>query len=95
MYNTNMKYKYMIAIGCGNAKRDYHCHDVKGTVSLINEHFGCPVVTRDMIYTHFTRPEKSNKRIFRNGSIKIERERMPTKGELAQMELAHIESLIN
>ena len=62
---------------------------------LINEHFGCHVVTRDMIYTHFTRPEKSNKRIFRNGSIKIERERMPTKGELAQMELAHIESLIN
>eukprot|EP01043_Picozoa_sp_COSAG02_P099615 COSAG02_NODE_35722_length_464_cov_1.093151_1_plen_93_part_00 len=88
------RYTYKVITYLHNNQLETECNDVKEVVKAINNHIGCQVVTRDMIYAYFTRPERVNKRVF-NDKIVIERTRKPTKGELAHAELAMIDSLVS
>ena len=84
-----MRYTYKLTMG------DFQCScsDVKAVVARVNQRTGCSVLTADMVNTLFTRPHKANKRLFSH--IQIERERLPTKGELARAELDKIQALVD
>ena len=76
------------------------CYSVNQVVKVINERAKCAVVTADMINTIFTRPHKANKRLFatlgpaHSGQIKIERRRLPSKGEQAQAEIDKVNAMV-
>ena len=72
-----MRYTYNVTI----ADSSFECADVNAVVKAVNEKAGFPVVTEAMIYSLFTRPHRSNKRLFTGGNIQIERTRLPTKAE--------------
>lgn len=91
-----MRYRYTVTID------DFECEcaDVKTVVAVINDRSRCVVVTKDMINTLFTRPEKANKRLFRTvhddnlNRIFVDRRPLPSKGQLAQAELDKVNAAI-
>ena len=84
-----MRYTYMVAMG------DFVCkfNSVDEVVDAVNIRAGVPILTKDMIYTLFTRPEKRNKRMFEDGKLRITRQRVPTKTEMAQEQLDEIKAM--
>ena len=91
-----MRYVYTVTID--DYEADYT--NVKKVVQAINQRAKCAVVTKDMINTIFTRPHKANKRLFatlgpaHSGQIKIERRRLPSKGEQAQAEIDKVNAMV-
>ena len=96
---TGTRYNYTVTTTLHGICSKHTCKDVKSVVHTINSQVGYNIVTRDMVYAHFTRPNVANKRLFdstgSNGKISIERERILTKGEVAHVELAMIDALTN
>ena len=91
-----VKYNYIVTIN----DFECDCYSVQKVVDAINDHFKCAVVTKDMINTLFTRPEKANKRLFRtfhddnSGNILLDRRPLPSKGEAAQAELDKVNAMV-
>ena len=88
MYRT-MRYTYKLTMA------DFECTfpNVDMVVEAVNDKTGVPIITKDMVYTLFTRPEKMNKRVFGDGKLMITRHKLPTKAEMALMQLAEIEDM--
>ena len=84
-----MRYTYMLTMG------DLECTfpNVELLVDAVNDKAGVPILTKDMVYTLFTRPEKMNKRVFGDGKLMITRHKLPTKAEMAQKQLAEIDNM--
>ena len=53
--------------------------NVDKVVDAINAKLGIALLTRDMVYTLFTRPHKMNKRLFDGGTFQITRQKLPKK----------------
>ena len=84
-----MRYTYMLTMG------DLECTfpNVELLVDAVNDKAGVPILTKDMVYTLFTRPEKMNKRVFGDGKLMITRYKLPTKAEMAAALLPEIEDM--
>ena len=79
-----MRYTYNASV----ADTEFECADVHGVVKAVNDHTGFPVLTKAMVFSLLTRPQRANKRLFAAGKIQIRRTRLPTKAEKLMMELA-------
>ena len=67
--------------------------NVELLVDAVNDKAGVPILTKDMVYTLFTRPEKMSERVFGDGKLMITRHKLPTKAEMAAVLLPEIEEM--
>ena len=84
-----MRYTYKLMMG------DLDCTfpSVDMVVKAANDKAGVSILTKDMVYTLFTRREKMNKRVFGEGKLMITRHKLPSKAEMAQKQLAEIDDM--
>ena len=84
-----MRYTYKLMMG------DLDCTfpSVDMVVKAANDKAGVSILTKDMVYTMLTRPEKMNKRVFGDGKLMITRYKLPTKAEMAAALLPEIEDM--